>query len=33
MLNIPNILEVLSLIFRQILNNAVHVLGAQSMSD
>lgn len=33
MLSTPNILGALSLIFRETLNNAVHILGAQSMSD
>lgn len=33
MLSTPNILKVLSLIFMETLNNAVHILGAQSMSD
>lgn len=33
MLSTPNILKVLSLIFRETLNNAMHIFSAQSMSD
>lgn len=33
MLSTPNILKALSLIFRETLNNAVHILGAKSTSD
>lgn len=33
MLSTTNILEVLSLNFRQTVNNAVHILGTRSVSD
>lgn len=33
MLSTTNILEVLSLNFRQTVNNAMHILGVQSVSD